>query len=290
VSRIKQLTEKPCKEAPKLHLLVEELDQLQEEFGDIGFDKDTNIIFVVTEPITLDDIYLGPFKIQLELNKLCELFQNRPYHCIALEPNPAATSSDITHPHVSNNELCEGDGSVIITASLEQGRLCDFFTIVKSTLTTYNPDSPHVSLDNWDGVACYECGYTVGSEDTYYCEHCDREYCSECSMCCCWCEETVCGGCVRSCSYCEEPFCPACLSACPYCDESFCKRCIVKCSQCESLCCKSCLDESVCPDCKERKETEENGKQQENQKRTEKQNENKGQAETANTTVIRLAN
>jgi len=287
VSRINQVAEKTDRKIPKLSCLVEDLDQLQAEFGHIDFDKAASAISVATRPITLDDVYLGPFKIRLDLNKLSELFKNRPYYCIALEPNPAATSSDITHPHVSNDQLCEGDGSVTITASLQQGRICDFFSIVNNILNTYNPDSPHVALSDWDdGVPCYECGYVMGSEDSYYCEHCDREYCSECSMCCNWCEESVCLGCAADCGYCKETVCPKCLDKCPICGGDFCKRCIVKCSQCESLCCKSCLNEGLCPDCKKRKETEENGKRQENREETDKQTENKNQAETAQAAAV----
>jgi len=111
----------------------------------------------VTEPITLEDVYLGPFRIQLELNKdirlssveaLSELYQGGAYHVIALEPNLAATDASVNHPHVSNERLCEGDGYAPIRAALEQGRLCDFFTLVRSILNTYSPDSPYVRLDD----------------------------------------------------------------------------------------------------------------------------------------------
>ena len=86
---------------PKLSLLVDELNQVQQEFGNIDFDKAENTICVVTEPINLEGLYLGPFKIQLELDKLSELHRSRTYRIIALDPNPAATAEDVTHPHVS---------------------------------------------------------------------------------------------------------------------------------------------------------------------------------------------
>ncbi len=41
-----------------------------------------------------------------------------------------------------------------IRTALEQGRLCDFFSLVRSILNTYSPDSPYVSLYDWCGVAC----------------------------------------------------------------------------------------------------------------------------------------
>jgi len=152
--RIRPLAEKPQKEIPKLQLLIDELDGLQKEFGDIEFEASNNTISVVTEPITLEDIYLGPFKIQLEINKLNQLYNSSPYLVIALEPNPAATDDTVTHPHVSGEKLCEGDGSVAIRTALEEGRICDFFTIVRSILNTYSPDSPYVSLDDWVRFVC----------------------------------------------------------------------------------------------------------------------------------------
>ncbi len=323
VASLSRLTEKPHKEAPKLHLLVEELDQLQEEFGDIDFDKAANTISVVTESITLEDIYLGPFKIQLELNNLGE-HKDSPYYCVALNPNPAGTDESVTHPHVSNDQLCEGDGSEAITASLEQGRLCDFFTMVRSILSTYNPDSPYVSLDEWSGIPCYDCGCSVTSEDTYYCEHCDRDYCSECStycrscdtaIClgcstqCPYCEETICSGCTTLCPHCEEECCELCLekcpsceervcssctTPCPHCEKDCCELCLEECSECETRYCRGCLEDGLCPSCKEQKGTEENEKQQDkkqqkNQAETNKQNENEIQPQTTTTALVKLA-
>jgi len=117
--------------------------------------------------VTLDGVYLGLFKIQLELDKLCKLYRDSPYCIIALDPHPAATSDEVTHPHVSNERLCEGDGSAAIKATLEEGRLYDFFTLVKNILNTYSPDSPYVALMDWDGEPCYDCGYVMSREDTY---------------------------------------------------------------------------------------------------------------------------
>lgn len=261
VSRVKQLIEKPCKETPKLSLLVEELNELQQEFGDIDFDRAENTISVVTDPITLEDIYLGPFKIQLELNNLSGLYRYGPYHVIALDPHPAATAEDVTHPHVSNERLCEGDGSVAIRTALEQGRLCDFFTMVRSILQTYNPDSPYVSLSDWDGEPCYECGYTMHSDDTYYCEYCEHDYCSEC---------------VTYCSCCDETLSLGCAQKCPHCEENICSYCMAECAECGSPCCKSCLEDNMCPDCEKESEVEEN-EEQEGSINTEGQNEKQPQ-------------
>ncbi len=266
--RIRPLAEKPQKETPKLPVLVDELDALEGEFGDIEFDASKNTISVVTEPITLEDIYLGPFKIQLELNKLDHLYYNSPYHVIALEPNPPATDDAVTHPHVSSEKLCEGDGSAAIRAALEEGRMCDFFTIVRSILNTYSPDSPYVSLDNWDGAACHDCGCTMSSEDSYFCDHCEHDYCSDCSTYCRHCEETVCLGCSGQCSYCEEMLCRDCVSGCEKCGELF---------------CPSCLKDDLCPNCREEQENED-----EREETTINESEHASQPQTG-TTEVRLA-
>jgi hypothetical protein len=266
--RIRSLAEKPQKETAKLPLLIDELDGLQKEFGDIELDASKNTLSAVTESITLDGIYLGPFKIQLELNKLDQLYYSSPYLVIALEPNPAATNDSVTHPHVSDERLCEGEGSIAIRAALEEGRICDFFTIVRSILNTYSPDSPYVSLDNWDGTTCYDCGYTMSSEDTYFCPSCEHDYCPDCSTYCRRCEETVCLGCSGQCSYCEEMLCRNCVSAC---------------EECGKLFCESCLKDDLCPNC-----TEEQEQDDEQEESTINESETASQPQ-AGTTEIKLA-
>ncbi len=268
VPRIQPLAEKPLKETPTVSTLIEELDALEEEFGGIEFDASTNTISVVTEPITLEDIYLGPFKIQLELNKLDQLYYSSPYHVMALAPNPAATNDSVTHPHVSDERLCEGDGFAAIRAALEEGRICDFFTVVRSILNTYSADSPYVRLDDWDGSACYDCGRTMSSEDSYYCEHCEHDYCGECSTYCRRCEETVCLGCSGQCSHCQEMLC---------------RNCVSKCQGCGELFCESCLKDDLCPHC-----TEEQEQEDEQQETTINESENRSQPQ-AETTDIKLA-
>ena len=66
ISRVQQLTGGPKREAAKLSSVVGGLKQLQEEFGSMEFEKTENTLSVITEPITLEDVPLGPFRIQLE--------------------------------------------------------------------------------------------------------------------------------------------------------------------------------------------------------------------------------
>jgi len=88
------------------HFLFAELKQLQQEFGNLHFDGENNSISVETDPIELDGLYLGPFRIEPHLNKLRELYGTSPYCVVALDPHPAATDQTVTNPHVSNERLC----------------------------------------------------------------------------------------------------------------------------------------------------------------------------------------
>jgi hypothetical protein len=271
ISRVKQFAEKPREEIPTLSALVEDLKQLEQEFGKIEFDKAATTISLITKPITLDDVYLGPFKIQLELKKLSELYKDSPYYCIALDPHPAATNEEVTHPHVSNDKLCEGEGCAAIRTALEQGRLCDFFTLVKSILNTYSPDSPYVSLYDWDGEPCYDCGYVMDRDNSYYCSFCDRTFCEECSTYCRNCEETLCRGCAGKCEICEEPLC---------------SNCAHKCAECGIYCCESCLEDGICQNCIQ--ESEDENEQSGNQTTGTNEKSNTNQS-AANTPEIKLA-
>jgi hypothetical protein len=256
VSLVKQLTDRPCKDVPKLSFLVAELKQLRQEFGNIDYGNEHSSISVMTEPISLDDVYLGPFKIELHLDRLKDLYRDSPYFVMALDPHPAATSEDVIHPHVTSEKLCEGDGVATIRTALEEGRLCDFFTMVRSILNTYNPDSAYISLSDWEGEPCYDCGYVTDSENSYYCHFCDRSFCEECSTCCRNCDETVCLGCTVECEACEEPVCPRCAR--------------IRCIECERICCELCIDKGLCPDCEQerKKENEEQEESMPNQSET----------------------
>ena len=52
----KQLINMPEKLIPKLSILVAELDQLQQDCGQIDYDKEKNTISVATDPIELEDV------------------------------------------------------------------------------------------------------------------------------------------------------------------------------------------------------------------------------------------
>ena len=107
-------------------------------------------------------------------------------------------------------------------------------------LLTYNPESPYVSLDDWFGTTCYECGYVMPPDEVRWCEICGHDYCGECAGYCHRCDETTCLGCLRTCPVCEEPTCISCMTVCPDCGRDLCGLC---------------LEETLCP-CHEEEETD----------------------------------
>ena len=243
ICRVENILNRRDVKVPKLSEVAEEIRALQDEFGDVEFNWDEKALCAVTEPITLDEVYLGRFRIALYIEKLGELCHQVPYFVMAIDPHPAATDEAVTHPHVSNEQVCEGDGAAAIRAALEAGRLTDFFTLVRSILTTYNPDSPYVALADWFGTPCYECGYVMDRENVYYCTYCENAVCDDCSAVCESCAEVVCKSCACTCEICERSLCPHCAKT--------------RCSECESVCCASCLDDGLCPDCKEERDHDE---------------------------------
>ena len=226
---------------PSLRTLTEELDQLEQEFGEWTYETSSMELVASTESIQLDDVDLGPFEIRLMLRDLADLPANSPYRVVAIEPNPAAPDSNVVHPHVSHEVLCAGDAASAINDALEAGRLCDFFLIIRSTLQTYNPDSPYVDLNNWQGHPCDDCGHVMGEDDSCWCDHCDRSYCD---------------GCMRTCAGCDVFRCHACLNNCPACDECICESCVESCLRCDDTGCNQCLEDGLCTDCHQFEETE----------------------------------
>lgn len=221
---------------PKPRDIVAELMQIEDDFGEIKFDFNARTISIITETIALEGITFGSFEIRLYLNEIKKLGFESPYKIVALDPNSAGSDDGVTHPHVSQEKLCEGDGYIPIRKAIQQGRLSDFFTIIVQILQTYNPDSPYISLEDWEGTTCYDCGYTVSGDDSYYCEDCQNDFCSNCSTYCQVCDSTVCLGCSYECPGCREPVCRSCLVECKGCKDDFCSRCISEndlCEKCE---------------------------------------------------------
>jgi hypothetical protein len=217
--------------APTIRMLYEELVAISGDFEDLK--TDDNALSVTTEPLELEGIQLGRFMIRLELD---ELGSTTPYAVVALDPNPAASSSDTTHPHVSDDTLCAGEGRRPIAAAIEEGRLHDFFTIVDRILHTYAAGAAYVELDRWHGVPCHDCDGVADEEETYTCHSCEETLCGECLVCCGCCCSGFCSSCIQHCQQCEERCCDGCLTRCPRCRREM---------------CRSCLADELCTDCSE---------------------------------------
>ena len=165
--------------------LFRDLVGLKQEFGEVNYDQDETELYVTTEPIELEGIRLGPFAIRLN----CQLIGvAKPYRVVALDPNPAASRDDVTHPHVQDEYLCEGHGQQSIQRALSDWRLYDFFLIVRQILSTYSIGQAYVELSDWNGKSCTGCGCTVIDEESFSCQGCENVFCSECTFMCSGCE------------------------------------------------------------------------------------------------------
>lgn len=248
---------RPDRPLPSPRQILDELRQIEDEFGGWTLENDRRTLSVQTDPITLEYLHLGPFRLALDLHRLADSPHAFPLRVEALEPNPAAGSDRVTHPHVRDDGLCTGDATAPLGHALRDGRLADCFMLVRNVLNTYNPDSPYVSIDDWEAESCPECGDSMYEDNRCWCESCDRDYCDQCVGSCHHCGATTCFGCLRTCDHCEETFCPDCMSSCGSCGEA---------------CCPACLDDDLCPHCLEPMETtdvEENlEEEQENQQTT----------------------
>jgi hypothetical protein len=244
IQRVREILDSDQIFIPKLADIYADIEALKDEFADFKFDLSHKTISVITEPIVLEDVHFGSFEIRLHINDLPNLYNDQCYRIIALEPNKAGSDPNVTHPHVSCERLCEGDGYTAIRKAIEQGRLCDFFTLVLGVLNTYNPDSPYVKIEDWDGYSCYDCGCSISRDESYYCDNCEHEFCSSCSTYCHSCDTSLCLG---------------CASQCPDCGRPICDECLVKCSDCDGQFCKSCINsEGLCKYCQEDRKDQEN--------------------------------
>jgi len=221
--------------------IYQDLQSLHDEFETVSFNRHENTLSAHTEPLRLEGVFLGPFEIRLDWKSLPD---EPRYDIIATDPHPASCNEDVTHPHVSSGQLCEGDGKSAICRALEDGRLADFFLIVANLLRTYNSGSPHVSLDDWEGVRCTDCDTLVAGDDRYSCDKCSASLCSDCS---------------RGCEKCSDYFCYSCTGECVRCGCSVCLYCLTRCDKCEKIYCESCLHQNQgnkCNTCREQEKEE----------------------------------
>jgi hypothetical protein len=211
------------------HDIYRDLSALREEFGGVACDLKAGTVAVTTEPVKFEEIELGPFEIELEFRRLD---QASPYRVIALKPNRPLSSGRVTHPHVLEDKLCEGDGKEAIRLALTEGRLYDFFLIVSRLLATYAEGSAHVELSGWYSHTCEACG--GHGDDIGRCDRCEADVCSGCQVDCPACRAILCGSCTASCRNCHRLHCSSCLNLC---------------SRCRAKVCSDCQVHGLCPNC-----------------------------------------
>ncbi len=227
------------KHVPTAHDIYQDILSLEAEFEAVTWSIRQGTLSVTTSDVVLENIDLGRFQIELDWR---ELPDSTSFRVIALDPNPADSNENVTHPHVESESLCVGDARLSIQYALEQGRIADFFLIVNNVLLTYNGGSPYVSLRDWHGVSCSDCGDSVSSDDRFTCGKC---------------EDSLCESCYRLCESCSDNFCCTCVASCDGCDEDVCHGCQQSCSSCKSTFCPSCLEENVCDNCQQEANEEE---------------------------------
>lgn len=197
-------------EPPSQRSIYEDLLATREECNEFQFDLRQQSLSVTTRPITLEEIALGQFRIQLDLTDLSEHVQ---YEVIAVTPCYSVTRPDCCHPHVLDKRLCEGDAGAPLECALRTGRFGDFFQIIEQTLRTYNSDSAYTSLDAWvENVLCHACGDRISAGSSDYCADCDSTTCDRCSAGCVQCGGSLCASCVQRCPTCEEALCAGCAT------------------------------------------------------------------------------
>jgi hypothetical protein len=229
--------------------------QLEDEFGAVEVRWKETVVRVVTDPITLRDVELGPFAIDFHWDRLGSAKGVNCFDFIALEPNPAAGRDEIVHPHVQGHDLCAGDATAPLQRALEQGRFPEAFLIIRSVLATYNSSSPYVALEQWSGSPCRDCGRRVEDEDRYACESCDADMCEHCATSCAACQSSRCNGCLDVCAICDALYCSGCLESIRE-NERICPRCFELCAQCGTRVPKDELIDRLCPDCIPEEESE----------------------------------
>lgn len=238
VSRIEQQLSQQPPAIPSLQLLFDELRSLSDEFEPVEFNLRNAEISVHTEPIELEGHDLGPFAIVLHWNQDSGQLG---YSVKPLEPNWPVSGDRHPHPHINDETLCEGDGKTLIAAALEEGRIGDFFILIRQILETYNPYSAYIKLEDWHGFTCEGCLVAVHDEDMDYCYSCNDSLCMDCLLYCEDCAERFCFNCTSNCAHCDDRYCESCLQPCVGCDERFCSQC---------------LEDDLCPSCLENQHAE----------------------------------
>lgn len=230
--------------------IYRDLLALQDEYGELCF-RGGELSLITPEDIILcDDAYdheeynFGRFKMVMAPSNLGELHGL----VVAIAQQPFR-HGELTHPHVSADRVCMGDGAVAARRAVLGGRIYDYFSIVHAVLRTYDEGSAYRTLNNWgNAYECYDCSVEVELDEN-----------------CAVCHRSVCGDCARSCESCGCGLCESCCVSCEYCGELLCSECTQICSGCGHRYCHcQSLDKfpELCEVCGEQKLAEEASEQE----------------------------
>lgn len=241
--------------------VVQDLIILSKELNCVTWYPQDKILSIITEPIVLVDRYdtfysLGPMKIKLLLGKAKNRSINFQGYYVSPEKPNWCSGSDETyfHPHVSGDQLCEGEGKMAITQCLADVRILDFFSLITSILKTYNPSSPYTKLEHWHGKECIDCGEIKHRDECYVCYECDEIICDDCCRYCESCNNCFCCDHGSSCSNCGETKCSNCLTYCKDCDRTICLEdsCKINCHNCRDIICTGTECSTTCTICNQK--------------------------------------
>lgn len=126
--------------------IYKDLLNLPKNFNNCFYNRKDKTISATTEEIWLQGINFGPFRIDWHLN---HFFSDRFYNVVALKPNIPLNSVQVTHPHVSNHRVCEGDSKLRLNKCWSNGWLCEAFNIIRQILLNYNSNSPYQTIERW---------------------------------------------------------------------------------------------------------------------------------------------
>lgn len=231
-----------------------EVEAVRKEYGGNGpvavkvdgtLDRFTVTLSFQTEPITLEGVPLGPFRVTLTAEGGRR--HPTPYfsHPVkALEPNPAAgTGGAVVHPHVFNDSLCLGEADGDWFDAMAGWRWADAADHCVSVLRHWSVDSAYddVDLETWDGEPCDNCGERGG--DRRSCSECGDGLCDACdgSFACRECGDPFHAGCAENARCeregCRRHVCTTCYYSTSSGDGRYCPQCVGRCRGCGDTFC-----------------------------------------------------
>lgn len=215
---------------PRLSQIEAELNSVHKIYDNISFENN-NSICVIIGPFIIRDINFGKFKIYFPMcNFLSPCYSVSAIRAKAINPNRAIHDERIIHPHISERNICLGDGQDAVYTALQEFRLVDALDVINSVLNTYNERDPYAKIEYWSGQLCKSCDALLEPDyDLIPCPKCGIKYCKSCIIKCCDAlPEPVCYNCVNKnfkCRRCGSIRCGECVEVCERCKRTFCKCC-----------------------------------------------------------------